>query len=219
MHLMPSHHITSHTMHPIPFLKDFNWKSNLSGSPAIPGQPRGWLSKSILFKGIRMKNQSFLDPRPSLASPGSQNRCFWNGFKLKIKAFWIPGRPWPALVLKIDAFLKDFNYKLKLFRSPAVPGQPRFSKWMLFERILIKNQSFLDPAVPGQPRLSKSILFKTIFIKIQSFLDPRPSLASPGSQNQYFSKRFSLKFKAFWILGRPWPAPALKINAFQNDFH
>ena len=66
--------------------------------------------------------------------------CIPSHFKrilIKIKSFWIPSHPWPApgLALKIDTFQRDLNEKSKLFGSPAVPGQPRFSKSMLSKRI------------------------------------------------------------------------------------
>ena len=66
--------------------------------------------------------------------------CIPSHFKrivIKNQSFWIPSHPWPApgLALKIDTFQRDSNEKSKLFGSPAVPGQPRFSKSMLLKRI------------------------------------------------------------------------------------
>ena len=40
---------------------------------------------------------------------------------VKIKVFWILGRPWPALALKIDNFWKDSNKKNKALWIPGCP--------------------------------------------------------------------------------------------------
>ena len=50
------------------------------------------------------------------------------------------GRSLAAPALKIVTFLKDFNQKSILFRSPAAPDPPRASKLLLFLRISIKDR-------------------------------------------------------------------------------
>ena len=67
-------------------------------------------------------------PVPLPTRPGAQNRCFSKGFQIKTVDFSIPGRSRTGPALKIDAFLKAFNWNPLIFRSPAAPDPARRSK-------------------------------------------------------------------------------------------
>ena len=76
--------------------------------------------------------------------------------------------------------------------------------------------------IPGRPwpapALKNDVFQKDFHLKIKAFWIP-DTPDQPRLSNLILFKGIQLKIKVFWISGRPWPAPALKINIFQKDFN
>ena len=81
-----------------------------------------------------------------------QSRLRWMWFQLKTVDFSIPGRSRTGPALKIDAFLKAFNWNPLKFRSPAAPDPARRSKSKK-----IKENQRKTKKIKENPRKSKKI--------------------------------------------------------------